>query len=108
MTDELESVRRGIDRVDNRIVKLLRKRGVLVSAAGKLKKSEDGVRDSKRVEAVIAKVRELAVKEGANPDLVEKVYRTLIGCFIEQELSEFKEVSKHSVCNCYFCEQKRK
>lgn len=91
MSEELESIRRGIDKVDARIVKLLRKRSTLVSAAGKHKKSESAVRNEARVEIVIQKVRELAAKEGVDPELVERVYRTMIGQFVIQEMAEFKE-----------------
>lgn len=91
MSGELESIRRGIDKVDTRIVKLLRKRSALVSAAGMHKKSESAVSNEARVEVVIQKVRELAIKEGVDPELVETVYRTMIGQFVIQEMAEFKE-----------------
>lgn len=94
MSDELESIRRGIDKIDGKIVKLLRQRSTLVSAAGKLKKSEDAVRDSARVEKVIEKVRAIAVAEGLDPKVAEKVYRTMIDAFIAQEMGEWEEMSE--------------
>lgn len=54
----LEEVRNNIDRIDNEIIKLIAERGAYVSQASAFKKNEDGVRDTGRVEKVIAKVRE--------------------------------------------------
>jgi isochorismate pyruvate lyase len=45
------------------------------------------------VEAVVRKVRDAAELEGVDPDLVEKVYRTMISEFIQQEIREFEEDS---------------
>ena len=56
--NSLEEVRNNIDRIDNEIIKLIAERGVYVSQASVFKKNEDGVRDTGRVEKVIAKVRE--------------------------------------------------
>lgn len=91
MSEELESVSRGIDKVDARIVKLLRKRSVLTSAAVKHRKNESMVSKEARIETLIHKVRNLAVNEGVEPELVERVYRTMIAQFVIQEMVELKE-----------------
>jgi isochorismate pyruvate lyase len=86
---ELNELRRDIDAVDAEIIALLSKRANLVSAAGALKKNEQGVRDPKRVEQVIEKVRALAMTSGLDPMIAETIYRTIIGCFVQAELKEF-------------------
>jgi isochorismate pyruvate lyase len=87
----LEEIRREIDGIDSQIIGLLSKRGRFVAAAGKLKKDEQGVRDPKRVEQVIEKVRAKAEQAGFDQDIAEEVYRAIIGCFIRRELLEFSE-----------------
>ena len=88
---ELNEIRQEIDKIDAEIIELLSKRSGLVTAAGKLKKDEQGVRDPKRVEEVINKVKSKAVKVGLDPEIAEQIYRTIISCFIAKELKEFKE-----------------
>jgi chorismate mutase len=83
----LEEVRTSIDGVDRRIVKLLAERRGYVLQASRFKGTGDDVRAPARVEAVIAKVRGLAVEEGVEPDLVEKLYRELIAGFVAIELA---------------------
>jgi len=61
---KLLEIRKQIDSVDSDIINLLSKRAVLVSAASKLKKDEQGVRDPKRVEQVIERVKAKASAAG--------------------------------------------
>ncbi|ALI02152.1 bifunctional chorismate mutase/prephenate dehydrogenase [Pseudomonas sp. FW306-02-F02-AA] len=84
----LEEARENIDRLDRQIVSLLAARGAYVSQAARFKKDSDAVKAPQRVEQVIAKVRALAEEVGANPQVIEQVYRAMIAAFIEQELAE--------------------
>ncbi len=86
---DLTRIRENIDALDSMIVTLLAKRRDLVSAAGRLKKDEQGVRDPKRVEQVIGRVRARASASGLSPEIAERVYRTIIECFVDRELMEF-------------------
>lgn len=85
----LEEVRENIDRIDNEIIKLIAERTTYVVQASSFKKDEAGVKDSARVEKVIAKVRAKAVEYDANQDMVEALYREMISRFINMEMSEF-------------------
>ena len=87
--NSLDEVRANIDRIDNEIIKLIAERGTYVSQASVFKKNEEGVKDISRVEKVIQKVRDKATTYGANPDMVERLYRDMIAGFIKQEMSDF-------------------
>lgn len=86
----LEEVRENIDRIDTEIVKLIAERGEYVAQAFVFKKNEDGVKAPNRVEQVIEKVRGKAEICGANPDMVEALYREMISRFVEMEMKDFK------------------
>lgn len=85
----LDEVRENIDRIDDQIIKLIAKRGTYVVQASAFKKNEDGVKAPNRVDAVIAKVRTKATEYGANPDMIERLYREMIHSFINIEMAEF-------------------
>lgn len=89
--ENLEQVRENIDRIDNEIIKLIAERGTYVVQASAFKKDEEGVKDTGRVEKVIAKVREKAEEYGANPDMIEALYREMISRFVSMEMKEFNE-----------------
>lgn len=95
--NSLEKLRENIDLIDRRIVALLAERGRFVNRAAAFKKSADDVRAPKRVEQVIAKVQLIAQEQGANPNVVEAVYRAMIAAFIEAELQEHSLLNKDNV-----------
>jgi isochorismate pyruvate lyase len=86
----LSEIRRAIDAIDAEVVHQLAAREALVRQAATLKKNEQAVRAPGRVDEVIGKVRALARTEGASPDVVEQVYRTMIDAFVTLELAEHR------------------
>ncbi|MCL7414040.1 MAG: chorismate mutase [ANME-2 cluster archaeon] len=70
---------------------MLSERSKYVRQAAKFKKNTDDVQAPKRVEEVIAKVRNLALEYGLNPEIIEQIYRTMIACFIEFEMKEHRK-----------------
>jgi isochorismate pyruvate lyase len=88
----LDEVRKNIDRVDQEIIKLLAERSEYVRQAARFKKSAEDVAMPKRVEEVVHKVRKIAAEYKLDPDIVEQVYRLLIGHFIEAEMKVYRQV----------------
>ncbi len=94
--ESLEEVRAGIDRLDEQIIQLLGERSQYVKQAATFKKDTDAVKAPARVEAVIAKVRALAIHNALNPMVAEQVYRAMIAAFIEDELQEHARLQQAS------------
>lgn len=92
----LNEVRENIDKIDREIVALLAKRGAFVAKAASFKKTTDEVKAPSRVEQVISKVLALAQEQGANPEVVESVYRAMISGFINAELKEHSLLNQNS------------
>ncbi len=84
----LDEVRENIDRIDREIVKLISERSSYVRQAARFKKTTDDVKAPNRVEQVIANKRAYAKEVGLDPDMIERIYGTIISCFIDQELKE--------------------
>ncbi len=81
----LAEVRENIDRLDRVIISLMAERSGFVKQAAQFKRSRHEVEAPKRVEQVIAKVREMASKAGLEPQVAEAAYRAMIAAFIEVE-----------------------
>ena len=90
--NSIEEVRKNINQIDEQIVKLIAKRGHFVNQAAKFKKNTDDVKAPARVEEVINKVKDLAKTNGANKEVIENVYRTMIDTFIKLEMKEFESL----------------
>ncbi|MBO9594739.1 MAG: chorismate mutase [Niabella sp.] len=91
--NNIEEIRAAIDTIDHEIVRLIGRRAGFVKAAARFKKSETAVRDERRVEAVIESKRKLAAACDVSPELIEAVYRTMIGYFINEELEHWKTLT---------------
>ncbi|MEU8421461.1 chorismate mutase [Micromonospora sp. NPDC048835] len=88
----LTEIRARIDELDAELVGLLARRETLVRQAAPLKSDSQAVRAPDRVAQVVARVRGLAGDAGADPDLIERIYRGMIQAFIEMETDEHHRV----------------
>jgi len=86
----LAEVRENIDRLDRQIVALLAERGRYVKDAARFKRDAFQVSAPQRQQEVIDKVKALAEKEGAYPEVVEAAYRALIAGFIAREQQDHR------------------
>jgi len=89
----LAEVRENIDRLDRQIVSAMSERGKYVAEAGRFKKDPSAVSAPARVEAIVARVREMASQDGLAPDVAEKSYRAMIAAFEDYERAEW--VKRH-------------
>ncbi len=91
---DLNEVRENINRLDEKIVKLIAERSEYVRQAAAFKKNIESVKASDRVEIIINKVRKLSQEYNLNPDLTESIYRNMINEFVNMELKEHKKYEK--------------
>ncbi len=84
--DSLDEIRARIDEIDRDIVALIGERAACVHEVVRFKSGPDDAHRPNRVEAVIAAVRAHAEASGADPDLVESLYRQMIAWFTESEI----------------------
>ena len=89
----LAEVRDNIDRLDRQIIAAMAERGKYVAEAGRFKKDPSAVSAPARVEAIVARVREMASQDGLAPDVAEKSYRAMIAAFEDYERAEW--VKRH-------------
>jgi prephenate dehydratase len=89
----LEEARAEIDLVDSQIVELIGIRTRLVEKIGALKEDPDGIRDPAREEDVVRRVRSIAVRKGAEPDMIEAVYRLMISEYVKMQAGMFEKLT---------------
>lgn len=89
----MADIRSAIDEIDYQIVNLLAERAQYVHTAAKFKSNKASVKAKDRVSAMLEKRRDWATNKDLSPDLVEKVYRTLVEAFIQEEMEQWESVS---------------
>ena len=88
---DMDELRKEIDRLDDRLVKILGERGRYIARAVEIKRVEKlPALIPERVEAVINHVREKAVKEKVDPVLAENVWRVIIDWAVNFEQGKLK------------------
>jgi len=74
----MAEVRQGVDALDRLLVAVLAERQRYMDAAARIKPDRHAVRDSARVEDVVAKVKAAARQAGLSEAIAEPVWRILI------------------------------
>ncbi|HTI88688.1 MAG TPA: chorismate mutase [Alphaproteobacteria bacterium] len=85
----LADVRREIDRLDRRIVRLLSERAGYVGEAARVKEKASQIVDRARIEAVVARAADRATALGADGETIARIYRAMIDAFIAFERRAF-------------------
>ena len=85
----MPEVRAQIDALDDVLVPLLVQRIGYMSQAARIKQDASHVRDEARIQAIVDRVRQQALEEGGEPDVVEAIYRGMMEACIAFEHREF-------------------
>lgn len=83
--NSLEEIRTIIDSLDQQIISMIGKRFQYVKEVMRFKSNKTEVVAQTRFDEVIADRRSMAEENGLSPDVMEKIYRTLLQYFIEEE-----------------------
>lgn len=88
----LGEVRDHIDTIDARVVPLLAERCRLVEQAARFKPTKHDVLAAERTEEVVLKARHAAVESGADPELIERIYRSMIDAYVLHEAKIWRDL----------------
>ncbi|WP_050780778.1 chorismate mutase [Dethiobacter alkaliphilus] len=79
----INDARRKIDEIDQDIISLLGKRRRCVTEIGELKANKVKVRDIGREQLILKNLKQQAIKDGLDPEFIEKVYKEIFAYFIQ-------------------------
>lgn len=88
--NSLEEVRAEIDQIDDKLVELIAQRSLLIRQAAAFKNSIDEVKAKDRVDYILHKVRQQAIKLDVSPNLISDLFQIMINEMVETEISEFR------------------
>lgn len=90
---DMTDIRQAIDSLDQQVISLWAQRFEYVKTAAKFKTDETAVRAPERFASMLAQRREWAQEKGLNPEVIERLYRTLVTHFIEEEMKHWQRHS---------------
>ena len=88
---KIKKVRRKLDRLDEKLLLIVKKRTNLVDAVIKLKKSKKEIVDKKRIAFILRKIKKASIKRKIDPTITNKIWKNMIWSFIDFEKKLFKK-----------------
>jgi len=88
---KIQKVRKKLDKVDAKLLVIIKKRTNLVDKVIKLKKSKKEIVDKKRINFILKTVREKSIKLKIDPMITVGLWKEMIKSFIKYEYKKFKK-----------------
>tara|TARA_Y100001970_G_C13916524_1_gene691273 strand:+ start:352 stop:633 length:282 start_codon:yes stop_codon:yes gene_type:complete len=88
---KLRKVRRKIDFVDNKLLKLIKKRTILVNQVIKIKNNKRQIVDNKRINKILKNIKRKSLKIKIDPKITNQIWSSMIKSYISYERRNFKK-----------------
>lgn len=84
-------IRKELDRLDNSLLKIVKKRVFLVDKVLKNKKFKKDIIDRKRINIILKNISKKSKSMKIDPKITQKIWKSMIKGFIDYEYRNFKK-----------------
>ena len=84
-------IRKKLDKLDDKLLNLIKKRTYLVNQILKNKKFKKEIIDKKRIKVILKNILMKSKKKNIDPKITNKIWKSMIQSFIEYEFRNFKK-----------------
>ena len=84
-------IRKKLDKLDNRLLAIIKKRVELVDIVLKNKKFKKEIIDKKRISVILKNILSKSKKRKIDPKITNKIWKSMIKAFIDYEFRNFKK-----------------
>ena len=88
---KLNKIRLKLDRLDNSLIRLIKKRTNLVNQVLKLKDKKKEIIDSKRIKVILKNIRKKSIANKIDPKITHRIWKNMIWSYINYEKRNFKK-----------------
>ena len=88
---KLNLIRIKLDKLDNELLKLIKKRSNLVNEVLKVKIYKKEIIDKKRIKFILKKINKKSIELKVDPKITNRIWKNMIWSFIEYEKKNFKK-----------------
>ncbi len=88
---KLEIIRSKLDKLDNKLLALIKLRTNLVKEVLKLKEFKKEIVDKKRINFILKKIKAKSLKQGIDPKITNRIWKNMIWSYIDYEKRNFKK-----------------
>ena len=87
----LGKIRSELDKLDNSLIKLIKKRTNLVNQVLKLKDKKKEIIDNKRIKNILKNIRKKSIAHKIDPKITNRIWKNMIWSYIDYEKRNFKK-----------------
>ena len=87
---KLDLLRNKLDRLDNDLLKLIKKRSKLVNEVLEVKIHKKEIIDQKRIKFILNKIKKKSIQLNIDPKITNRIWKNMIWSFIDYEKRNFK------------------
>ena len=88
---KLSKIRSELDKLDNLLIKLIKKRTFLVKKVLLLKERKSQIVDKKRIKEILLNIKKKSKKNNIDPKITNKIWKNMIYAYIDYEKRNFKK-----------------
>jgi len=88
---KLDLIRVKLDKLDNKLLSLIKFRTKLVEEVLKLKEFKKEIVDKKRINLILKKIKAKSIKQGIDPKITNRIWKNMIWSYIDYERRKFKK-----------------
>ena len=88
---KLEIIRSKLDKLDNKLLSLIKYRTNLVKEVLKLKEFKKEIVDKKRINFILNKIKDKSKKLNIDPKITNRIWKNMIWSYIDYEKRNFKK-----------------
>jgi len=88
---KLEKLRKQLDKLDDSLIKIIKKRTNLVKQVLNLKDYKNQIIDQKRIKKILNNIKIKSVKNKIDPRITKRIWKNMIWSYIDYEKRNFKK-----------------
>ena len=88
---KLSKIRKELDKLDNILIKIIKKRTNLVKRVLALKERKNQIVDQKRIKSILSNIRKKSLKNKIDPRITNRIWKNMIWSYIDYERRNFKK-----------------
>ena len=88
---KLSKIRFELDKLDNILIKIIKKRTILVNKVLAIKERKNQIVDQKRIRKILMNIKSKSIKNRIDPKITNRIWKNMIWAYIEYERKNFKK-----------------
>ena len=89
--EKLSKIRKELDKLDDYLIKIIKKRTNLVKKVLALKDRKNQIVDQKRINLILRNIKKKSIKNNIDPKITNKIWKNMIYAYIDFERRNFKK-----------------